>query len=286
MTLRAPFPWFGGKSRSAKLIWQRLGTVDHYVEPFAGSLAVLLQAPEPAKLETVNDVDGWLVNFWRSVKHDPFAVLEHARDPVTELDLHARNEALIRLRKQMTEWLRADPEWHLPKAAGWWAWGISQWIGRHWAQRSSRQKPITRLCGLNRRTIGAEQWLLDLHERLRRVVVLCGDWQRCVTRSTLNVQQRGHSMGVRTVGILLDPPYAKREVVYGDVASIAHDVRAWAVEHGADARYRIALCTHGDDEPMPDGWSSVTKTEKGGYGNAAGRQHRDAIHFSPGCLTP
>lgn len=42
MTLRAPFPWFGGKSRAAPLIWEALGDVRNYVEPFAGSLAVLL----------------------------------------------------------------------------------------------------------------------------------------------------------------------------------------------------------------------------------------------------
>jgi site-specific DNA-adenine methylase len=40
--LRAPFPWFGGKSRIAHLVWERFGDVAHYIEPFAGSLAVLL----------------------------------------------------------------------------------------------------------------------------------------------------------------------------------------------------------------------------------------------------
>ena len=44
-TLRAPFPWFGGKSRAADLIWPRFGDVPNYVEPFAGSLAVLLGRP-------------------------------------------------------------------------------------------------------------------------------------------------------------------------------------------------------------------------------------------------
>jgi len=38
-SLRAPFPWFGGKRRIAPAIWPALGAVDNYVEPFAGSLA-------------------------------------------------------------------------------------------------------------------------------------------------------------------------------------------------------------------------------------------------------
>ena len=37
---KAPFPWFGGKSQAAPLVWSLLGDVDHYVEPFAGALGV------------------------------------------------------------------------------------------------------------------------------------------------------------------------------------------------------------------------------------------------------
>jgi DNA adenine methylase len=40
--LRAPFPWFGGKSRAAHLVWAAFGDVPNYVEPFFGSGAVLL----------------------------------------------------------------------------------------------------------------------------------------------------------------------------------------------------------------------------------------------------
>jgi hypothetical protein len=35
--LRAPFPWFGGKSRVADLVWDRFGDPRNYVEPFCGS---------------------------------------------------------------------------------------------------------------------------------------------------------------------------------------------------------------------------------------------------------
>lgn len=44
--LRAPFPWYGGKRRVADDVWQYLGTdCGRYVEPFAGSLGVLLGRP-------------------------------------------------------------------------------------------------------------------------------------------------------------------------------------------------------------------------------------------------
>lgn len=55
--MKAPFPWFGGKSRVADLVWERFGEVHTYNEPFAGSLAVLLGRPHEPRIETVNDLD-------------------------------------------------------------------------------------------------------------------------------------------------------------------------------------------------------------------------------------
>lgn len=130
--LKAPFPWFGGKSRAADLIWSRLGPVKNYVEPFAGSLAVLLQRPGQLSTETVNDLDGLLVNFWRAVRAAPELVALHADWPVSELDLHARHAVLVEQREQLTEQLQADPAHYDAVLAGWWAWGACCWIGSGW----------------------------------------------------------------------------------------------------------------------------------------------------------
>ena len=127
--MRSPFVWFGGKSRVAPLIWDALGDVEHYVEPFFGSGAVLLARPHAAKCETVNDADGLLANFWRAVSADPDAVAHHAAHPVNEADLHARHLWLVNAKDGITERLMADPDWHDAKAAGWWVWGINCWIG-------------------------------------------------------------------------------------------------------------------------------------------------------------
>jgi len=65
----APFPWFGGKRRVAPEVWRRFGDVRNYVEPFFGSGATLLQRPEPFDgNETINDLDGFVANFWRAVR--------------------------------------------------------------------------------------------------------------------------------------------------------------------------------------------------------------------------
>jgi hypothetical protein len=132
--LRAPFPWFGGKSRVAHLVCDRFGDCANYVEPFAGSLAVLLARPHRPQTETVNDLDAFLSNFWRALAADPDAVAEAADWPVNEADLHARHLWLVN-RVEFRERMKTDPDFYDAKIAGWWVWGISQWIGSGWCSR-------------------------------------------------------------------------------------------------------------------------------------------------------
>ena len=78
MALKAPFPYFGGKSTVADVVWRHFGSPKTYVEPFCGSAAVLLARPGRGNFgrEIVNDYDGNIANFWRAVKYDPAGVAE------------------------------------------------------------------------------------------------------------------------------------------------------------------------------------------------------------------
>jgi hypothetical protein len=87
--LQSLFPYPGGKARVAPVIWAHFGTVRHYIEPFAGSLAVLLARPDRPRAESVNDADGFVVNFFRSLVADPDTVVRYARWPVSSVDLWA-----------------------------------------------------------------------------------------------------------------------------------------------------------------------------------------------------
>lgn len=87
MTL-PPFPYFGGKQTIAEKIAALLPEHSHYVEPFAGGLSVLL-AKRPSPMETVNDLDGDLMLFWRVLRDRP-ADLERA----CALTPHSRAEHL------------------------------------------------------------------------------------------------------------------------------------------------------------------------------------------------
>ena len=132
--LKAPFPWFGGKSRVAPMVWDRFGNTPNFVEPFFGSGAVLLGRPGEPRNETVNDKDAYLANFWRALSVDPEAVAYFADWPVSEADMHARHQWLVD-QAGFREKMLTDPDFFSAKIAGWWVWGISQWIGSGWCQR-------------------------------------------------------------------------------------------------------------------------------------------------------
>jgi DNA adenine methylase len=81
-----PLPYFGGKQQMAARIAAVLPAHRHYVEPFAGSLAVLLAKPESV-METVNDLDADVVTFWRVLRDQPEALAR-----VCALTPHSRQE--------------------------------------------------------------------------------------------------------------------------------------------------------------------------------------------------
>lgn len=66
---RPVFRYHGGKYRLARWIVEHLPPHDQYVEPFAGAASVLL-AKSRARAETINDLDGEVVNVFR-VLRDP-----------------------------------------------------------------------------------------------------------------------------------------------------------------------------------------------------------------------
>jgi hypothetical protein len=284
MTMKAPFPYFGGKSKVADAIWARLGA-------------------------------------------DAEQVAYHADWPVNEIDLHARHAWLYE-QAGFRERMRADPEFFDAKVAGWWVWGISQWIGSGWCacpewtgragchvsprgihsagwrkrpnikrggvgvHRLWHQKPnISGADGASGQGIFSGRVSEDLYgyfealaTRLRRVRSCCGDWQRVLCRSTTTL--------IGTTAVFLDPPYSsERNPVYAqDSMFVAHEVREWALRNGNLPAFRIALCGYDEhDDKMPAGWTVLRWKTQGGYANAGdgrGRVNagRETIWFSPHCL--
>ena len=155
--LKAPFPWFGGKSRAASLIWPRFGDVPNYVEPFFGSGAVLLARPHAPRIETVNDVDAMLCNFWRSIKLSPDETARYADGPVNETDLHSRHRWLVARKAEVKALMMSDPDAHDPKVAGWWVWGLCAWIGSGWCSVDPGESPTAQMDNLSGRGMGVHR---------------------------------------------------------------------------------------------------------------------------------
>lgn len=84
--MKPPFAYYGGKSRIADQIVALLPDHEYYVEPFAGSLAVLLAKPV-ARMEVVNDLDSRLMTFWRVLRERPDELIR-----VCALTPHSRAE--------------------------------------------------------------------------------------------------------------------------------------------------------------------------------------------------
>jgi DNA adenine methylase len=271
--------------------------VDNYVEPFAGSLAVLLARPHPPGTETVNDLDCYVANFWRALQSAPAAVIEAADWPVNEADLHARHGWLL-AQTDFRERMLTEPEFFDARVAGWWAWGLSSWIGGGWCspdRTGSRQVPrIDAMCDTKLNNVGSserESWLYGLAHRLRRVRVVCGEWHRVLGPTPLGLTSNVPP-GFRTA-VLLDPPYSASLRSRGCFAhdgseSLPADVRSWAIAHGADPRLRIALCGYDGEHDMPTGWQCVAWKARGGYGSRTGNLNawRERVWFSPHCLRP
>ena len=86
--MKPPIAYYGAKVSIAEQIVSFFPDHIHYVEPFAGSLSVLLAKP-PARMETISDLDAQLVTFWRVLRDRP-ADLER----VCALTPHSRAEYL------------------------------------------------------------------------------------------------------------------------------------------------------------------------------------------------
>ena len=106
--VKPPFAYYGGKTTLAPIIANLLPQHEHYVEPFAGSLAVLL-AKKPSRAETVNDLDGDLVTFWRVLRDQGeelsrrCLLTPHARD---EFELSKSLDCTDDLERARRVWVR------------------------------------------------------------------------------------------------------------------------------------------------------------------------------------
>jgi DNA adenine methylase len=321
-TLRAPFPYFGGKRSVADEVWRRLGRPKQYIEPFCGSAAVLLAAPEPAALEVVGDANGFIANFWRATKCQPEEVARAADYPVSHVDLGARHVWLMGQRERIGAALQ-DADWPGDaKVAGWWLWGQCAWIGSGWCEWEG-QVPHASSAGMGIQAIGKVPHAGDAGMGIQAIgkVPHAGNAGMGI-QAIGKVPHAGNAgMGelltscgrtaMRWLRVLADRLERVR-VVHGEwsrclnhhfggddtavfldppyegfeglyrAASVAQEAAAWARENG---NLRVALCGHRGDYHL-DGWT-VHEWSRGRHTYGGNNTtDEEAIWFSPACIQP
>jgi len=304
--MKAPFPYFGGKSLISSRVWELLGNPDHYMEPFFGSGAVLLSRKDwIGKTETVCDKDGFLANVWRGIKLYPDETAKWCDWPVNHADLMARRKELIKNEALLLESLIDDPEWCDPKLAGYWIWAASCWIGSGLTKASGSencQRPHigSKGVGVNKCQIpqisntgmgviinsDIHAWFDALSGRLRRVRVVCGDFMRI-----LGGNWQGDKW--KNVGIFFDPPYGDTNrdvgIYHHDGTDIAERVEKWCLERTGLQNHKIVLCGYDGEYKalLEAGWKSEKWKANGGYSNASKgknrNKYRETLFYTPNC---
>ncbi len=294
--MKTCYPWFGGKSRVASLIWEALGPVTNYVEPFAGSLAVTIANPHKKPIvETVNDIDCFIPNFWRAISNNPEEVAKYADYPILETDLHARHQWLLAQRTpEFLAKMNNDSEFYDAKIAGYWVWGLCASTGNNWLQpKGLKAMPsLSTANGIHGKKNDILTWFKQLQTRTKRIRVTCGDWKRVCTPG-VTYKNGGHGKDGVT-GVFLDPPYEmeNRSKVYAHDNDVFKDVVAWAIENANQPKLRIVLCGYEGDHGIPSDWRTIEWATQGGYANLGQDKQgmvnakKERIWCSPQCLKP
>jgi len=204
--VKSPLKYHGGKSYLAKRIIELMPPRDqwcHYVEPYAGSLAVMLANDPNGISEVVNDLSGGLMNFWLVLQRqdwfDSFQRLAIA-SPFSEQEWV---EAHVYLDDRRTPVPGAEPEHAF-------AFFINCRQSLSGRMKSFAPLSKTRVRrGMNEQAaawLSAIDGLPEVHARLRRVVILNQP------ATDMIVKQDGP-----TTLFYLDPPYLPDERASPDV---------------------------------------------------------------------
>ncbi|HFS8864214.1 TPA: DNA adenine methylase [Legionella pneumophila] len=157
------FGWYGGKFSHLSWLLPLLPKGHHYCEPFAGSAAVLLNR-EPSLVETYNDIDGEVVNFFRVLRDNPDELIRSI-----SLTPFSREEYLIAIESN-SESSPLERARHFYIKARQTRTGLAQTasLGR-WA--NCKETSRSGMSGVVSRWLGGVDSLNDIAQRLIRVQI-------------------------------------------------------------------------------------------------------------------
>ncbi len=161
---RIVFGWYGGKFNHLNWLLPLLPRCHHFCEPFGGSAAVLINR-HPASVETYNDLDGEVVNFFRVLRdHQDQLIRVIALTPFSREEFFKaikwQDEKLSELERARRFFIRArQVRTGLAQTAS-----LGRWAN---CKKTSRAG----MSGVVSRWLGSVESLPEITERLLRVQI-------------------------------------------------------------------------------------------------------------------
>lgn len=190
-TPKSPISWVGGKFYIASEIVALFPAHRHYVEVFAGALHVLFYKPKTL-LETVNDKDGDLVNFWLVCR-------DHMDELVQKLDWTPYSRQLF------LDWKKEPkPDDPVERAARWFyiqGCAVNGFYRGGWSYQKQRATVRVPCAPRFRRRVDR---LMAARDRLAGVQIECADFRVMLDRFG----------GYKDNLLYIDPPYVGTESIY------------------------------------------------------------------------
>ena len=163
------FGWYGGKFSHLDWLLPLLPHTKHYCEPFGGSAAVLLNR-KPSPVETYNDIDSELVNFFRVLRNQREELIQNiGLTPFSREEL--RNAVNPKITSTLTELERARRFFVRARQV---RTGLAQTASEgRWAY--CRLTSRAGMAGSVSRWLGSVEGLSEIVQRLLRVQIENGD---------------------------------------------------------------------------------------------------------------
>lgn len=245
MKIKGIAPWFGGKRTLAPEIVAELGPHRAYWEPFCGSAAVLL-AKAVSSSETINDLNGDLINLARVLADEATAVALYNRLMRFVMHEEIFHEAAARWRARGRQ-----PSPELPDIDLAADFMVCSWFGRNGVGTSSYNQGFCVSYTVNG-AHAATRWRSTVdsipawHHRLRCVTIL--------NRDAFALLERIED--ARGTSIYIDSPYIEKGAKYiHDFAAEDHRRLATSLSRFERARVIVSYYDHPVVRKLYDGWT-------------------------------
>jgi DNA adenine methylase len=249
-SFNVPFAWLGSKATMLDTILPNIPEHRHYVEPFCGTAIVYLRKPL-AKLNTLNDIDNNIVNFFRVLQD---------RDKTKEL--------LRRLR--YTPWSKAEYKKaclllssgrELDDITRAWAFYVAQYMSM---KKSYYSDPQGENFGYKSKVGAGELCYRTFTHRVRRLVENAQKLRQCQIMNDDGIDVMKRFDG-KDVFMFVDPPYLSTTVRSKDkiyAAEYNDELHHRLLDFVQTAKSKIMLASYPNelyDKLLDCGWVRIDK---------------------------